>query len=77
MQYPSDLFNKFDDAQAAADALARHPYAPKNKSIKRDTIYMWKSRDWVPYMWQPAVRALALEVAALRKEFPTQNGGSQ
>ena len=64
MEYPSDLIVQFGTTAAFAEAASAHPLAPVTRStgetrtLDAAAVYMWKSRDFVPFMWQPVVSAL-------------------
>ena len=60
MRYPEQLIKGYGSAAAFADAATAHPYAPKKHDGSRRVldaaaVYMWKSRQSVPYMWRPVV----------------------
>ena len=60
MRYPEQLIKGYGSAAAFADAATAHPYAPKKQDGSQRTldaaaVYMWKSRQTVPYMWRPVV----------------------
>ena len=60
MRYPEQLIKGYGSAAAFADAATEHPYAPKKldgsqRTLDAAAVYMWKSRQTVPYMWRPVV----------------------
>jgi hypothetical protein len=59
MQYPSTLIEKLGGPAAFAEVAQVHELAPEGKPLTRDAVYMWKTRKRVPFMWRPAVRAIA------------------
>jgi hypothetical protein len=65
MQYPATLVDQIGGVNAFAAALSAHPLAPKRRSnnqlrrVEPATVYVWKSRDFIPFMWQPVVLAIA------------------
>ena len=65
MQYPATLVEQFGGVTSFAAALSAHPLAPRRlrdnqrRRVEPATVYVWKSRDFIPYMWQPVVAALA------------------
>jgi len=61
MQYPSTLIEKLGGPAAFAEVAQVHELAPEGKPLSRDAVYMWKTRKRVPYMWRPAVRAIAAQ----------------
>lgn len=61
MQYPSTLIEKLGGPAAFAEVAQVHELAPEGKPLTRDAVYMWKTRKRVPYMWRPAVRAIAAQ----------------
>ena len=79
MKYPALLIKRFGTASAFAQAASEHPLAPiklntgQRRLLAQDAVYMWKQRDFVPHMWQPAV-------AAMMEEFPCEqsvNGAAE
>lgn len=57
----SGLIEATGGAEAFAAEVLEHPLAPEGKPLTRDAVYMWKTRKRVPFMWRPAVRAIAAE----------------
>ena len=60
MRYPDKLIKAFHGASGFASAASSHPYAPEKsdgtpRKLDASAVYMWKSRDTVPFMWRPVV----------------------
>ena len=60
MMYPAQLIKSFGSAARFAEAATAHPYAPEKmdgspRTLDAAAVYMWKTRNAVPFAWRPVV----------------------
>lgn len=60
MRYPERLIKSFGSAAKFAEAASAHPYAPEKmdgspRNLDPAAVYMWKSRNAVPFAWRPVI----------------------